>query len=461
MAFGAYYVASNTGERSAAASQDEGNIVSAFVGDLSSTATASGQIQSRRDAQLSLGVSGTVDEVYVREGDAVSAGDVLIQLDTDALERAVSQAEQNLIIQEANLVELLNGASAADLASAQAAVDNANANLENVLDGADPADIQAARASLTAAKAAYDELLKGADANSVTQAEANLRNAEAALRQAQSAYDEIAWMSNVGMMPQSLQLQQATNNYAAALASYSSATEGPAPDQIQQAKANVTQAQTNLQKLLHSPTPSEITNAKSQLAQAEAQLASLVDAASAEKIAIAKAQLEQARLNLKDAEATLTKATLTAPFDGVITGVHVAEGETATGLAAELVDTHNLEVMLSVDEVDVGELAVGQPAIITLETWPVKKSAGEIIAIAPKASAGNSAIVAYEVRLSLGESSLPIRAGHDRQRRPDYVSERKHPPGSQRGHHRRPPSWPVLRQQGCDQSRWQCQHRAG
>jgi len=37
--------------------------------------------------------------------------------------------------------------------------------------------------------------------------------------------------------------------------------------------------------------------------------------------------------------------------------------------------------------------------------------AGEIVSIAPKSSASNSAIVAYEVRLSLGETSLPVLIG--------------------------------------------------
>ena len=380
-------------------------------GSLEETATATGEIQPHRQAQLSLGVSGTVDEVAVREGSKVQAGDLLIRLDTAALERAVAQAEQNLIIQEANLTELLGGASEADLASARAAVKSAKVNLENVQDGADPKDIEAAQASLAAAQAATDELLKGPDANSMAQAEANLRNAEATLQQAQASYDQVSWRSDIARLPQSLELEQATNNYEVALANYNATIEGASDDKIKQAQANVSQAEANLQKLLDSPTPSELASAESQLAQAEAQLASLLDTASVEKIAIAEAQVEQARINLEEAQENLAKASLLAPFDGVITAVHVAEGETAAGLAADLVDTNSLEVVLSVDEVDIGELAVGQPAIITLETWPDEEIQGQIVSIAPKSSAGTGAIVSYEVRLSLGETDLPVLIG--------------------------------------------------
>jgi len=380
-------------------------------GSIGETATATGDIQPQREAQLSLGVSGTVDEVFVREGSEVQAGDVLVQLDTAALERAIATAEQNLIIQEANLAELLASTSEADLASARASVESAKVNLENVQDGADPKDIEAAQASLAAAQAAYDELLKGPDANSVAQVEANLRNAEATLQQAQASYDEVSWRSDIARLPQSLELEQATNSYKVALASYNATIEGASDDQIKQAQSNVTQAEANLQKLLDSPTPSELASAESQLAQAEAQLASLLDTASVEKIAIAEAQVEQARINLEEAQENLAKASLLAPFDGMITAVHVAEGETAAGLAADLADTNSLEVVLSVDEVDIGELAVGQPAITTLETWPGQEIQGQIVSIAPKSSAGTGAIVSYQVRLSLGETDLPVLIG--------------------------------------------------
>ena len=393
------------------ASDANAEIVTAFTGDLASTATATGDIQPQREAQLSLAVAGTVDEVFVREGSEVQADDVLVQLDTAALERAVSTAEQNLIIQEANLAELIDDASAADLASTQAAVDSAQANLENVLDGADAYDIDAARASLVSAQAAYADLLDGPDQDDIAQAEANLRNAEASLQQAQADYDEVSWRSDIARLPQSLALEQATNNYNVVLAAHNNASEDATNEQIKQSKSSIAQAEASLQKLLDSPSDAEVASAESQLAQAEATLANLLDGASAEKIAIYQAQVEQARINLEAAQENLADASLLAPFAGVITAVHLAEGEMANGLAVDLVDTNSLEVVLSVDEVDIGDLAVGQAAIIALETWPGEEIAGEIVSIAPKSSASNSAIVAYEVRLSLGETSLPVLIG--------------------------------------------------
>jgi RND family efflux transporter MFP subunit len=399
------------GLASAATQTPSGEVATAVRGDLSVTATASGNVEARREARLSLKVAGTVAEMPAGVGDKIKAGDALVRLETTVLERAVANAELNLRIQEANLKDLLDGSSEAEVTSAQAGVDSALAHLADVKDGANPDDIQAARASVASAQAAYDDLLDGPDAESVAQAQASLANAEATLRQAQAAYDRVAGNPDIAMRRESLDLQQATNNYGSAKAAYENVAQGATQEQIRQAKANLEQAQANLQKLLNSPTAAELASAESQLAQSQASLDSVTTGAGAEKVEVARAQVEQARLSLEEARENLDKATLRAPFDGIITAVHVAEGEQATGLAVEMADTNSLEIVLAVDEQDVGQLAVGQPAIITLETWPDREIQGKVASIAPKATAGNGGIASYEVRLDLADTDLPVRIG--------------------------------------------------
>ncbi|MCU0508128.1 MAG: efflux RND transporter periplasmic adaptor subunit [Anaerolineae bacterium] len=393
------------------ASVQSGEIVTVTVGDLSARATASGNVEARRDARLSLEVAGTVADVPVSVGDAVKAGDPLVLLDTAALERAVANAKLALEIQEANLSDLVDGATAAELASAQAAVDSARAHLADVQDGANPNDIASARANLASAQAAYQDLLDGPDGESVRQAEASLRNAEAALQQAQAAYDRVAGSPDIAMRREALELQQATNNLESAQAAYELATRGATDEQRKQAQASVEQARSTLQKLLDSPTAAELASAQSQLSQAEANLDTVTRGAGDAKAQVAQAQVEQAKLNLAEAEDSLAKATLRAPYDGVITAVHVQAGERASGLAVEMADTTALELVLGVDEVDIGGLAVGQPAVVTFETWPGVEVSGEIASIAPKATESNSAVVSYEVRVRLGATELPVRLG--------------------------------------------------
>jgi multidrug efflux pump subunit AcrA (membrane-fusion protein) len=62
----------------------------------SGTVVASGAISPVQITEISFAIPGTVNEVTVKEGDAVSAGQTLVKLDAVALESAVAQAEAAL-----------------------------------------------------------------------------------------------------------------------------------------------------------------------------------------------------------------------------------------------------------------------------------------------------------------------------------------------------------------------------
>lgn len=106
---------------------------------------ASGVVAPLQDANLSFTNVGRVTAVNVKVGDKVSAGDVLVQLDTSILEARVREAEANLAYAQISLEYLIRnvgckGVSCApfqqqldvannDVAKAQALVDSAKAVL--------------------------------------------------------------------------------------------------------------------------------------------------------------------------------------------------------------------------------------------------------------------------------------------------------------------------------------------
>jgi len=138
----------------------------------------------------------------------------------------------------------------------------------------------------------------------------------------------------------------------------------------------------------------------------------LLRGATEEQIAAAEAEVAQAEINLADAQASLAAMSVTAPFDGVVTAVNYNEGEFASGPVIDLVDIASLEVVLEVDEIDVGRLQVGQPTRITLETWPQQAIDGEVASIAPGATIDpGSSLVLYEVHVRLGATDLPVLVG--------------------------------------------------
>ena len=116
-----------------------------------------------RYADLSLRASGTVAEVFVHEGDAVEAGQLLARLDNDRQAIAIAQAEAQVSSAQARVAELKAGARAEEIAAVEAAVDLARANLAKLIEGSRPEDVSAAQAAFAAAEANLQELLKAQD----------------------------------------------------------------------------------------------------------------------------------------------------------------------------------------------------------------------------------------------------------------------------------------------------------
>ena len=420
----------------AAAQQPEtGDVVTAFIGDLSSSATASGQVVAQRDAQLSLTTNGTVAEVFVAVGDEVNAQDPLLVLETAVLERAVTNAEQNLAIAENNLATLLAPPSEADRLSAEANVASAQAALDDLLDGPNEdeitsleASLRAANADVAAASARLSDQNSGGTAEEIRAAELQLDLAQRNATTAAQEHSTILVMEPEGPLTQDRlddmefnarqTAVQANADLAAAQENYNNVVNGDsnsiASSQagVGSAAANRDIAQARLDQLLAGPTEAEIAASEATLAQAEASLDQLLRGATDAQIASAEVQVAQAGIALERAQNDLAKATLHAPFAGVITAVNINQGEQTGAILMEIVDTNSLEVILDVDEVDIGNISVGQPAVITLESWPNDEIEAEVVTIAPrqKVNQGN-ALVTYEVSMSLGDTELPVLVG--------------------------------------------------
>ncbi len=426
-----------------------GETVTIVRGDLEASATAAGRVTAQRKAALALAGAGTVQTVFVQEGDEVRAGDALVQQELEGLQRAVQSAEQAVAIQRANLEQVQAGPTAAQLAAAEAAVNSAQTQLDDLLDGPSAQEIAAAEANVRAAQAnvarasqQLGDTQAPADESAILQAQSALADAEEAVLQAERNHQSLLeceqlengeWSCAPRELPfvsaedaaellrqAELAVVQARQNRDAAQAELARLQGGAGENVVGASQASVAQAaaqrdaaQANLDLLLAGATEAEITAARSSLAEAQANLARMQAGASAVELARAEAQLAQAEIALQRAQVNLEKATLRAPFDGLVTAVYAGEGELASGVAVELLDMASLQVVLDVDEIDIGDLAVGQEATLTLQPWPDEEIASRVLAVAPAANnlMLNSAIASFRVRLALPETGLAVREG--------------------------------------------------
>lgn len=288
---------------------------------------AEGVVVPAQYATLSMPASGIVAEILVQEGAMVEAGQAIVQLTNAHQRAAVAEAEAALASAQAGLDALQAGARSQEIDAAQASLDATQARLAWLVEGARPEEIAAAEASLAAARATLQRLYDGPDEHTRIAVKADLDNAEAALRQAQTAYDLVAASKEIAMLPQSLQLEQATNAYEAAKARYDALYAEPDADLVANARAQVKQAQANLDRLREPVTENEIAEAEAMVRQAEAQLELLVSGSRTEEVAAAQAAVDQARAGLEQAQASLDDTQLRAPFAGTVATLYVKEGE--------------------------------------------------------------------------------------------------------------------------------------
>jgi HlyD family secretion protein len=295
--------------------------VKAFTGDLSGSINGSGHLEPEQKASLSMATTGIITQVKVKVGDQVKAGDVLVQLDDADAQQALQKAQ--VAVQQA-----------------QISVDSAQYDYDSKT-GWSPNDSQLAAAV------------------------ASMANSQAAVKAAQSDYDKVRWLPFISATPQSLALEQATNNFT-------------------KAKADLDYVLSNRPSI--SPARLALENAKLSLSSSEIDLASAKNA--------------------------LAKTTLQAPFAGTVTAVNVSVGETASGPVVEMATMNTLNVVLDVDEVDIGAIEINQPALITFDAYPGAQAQGHVTSIPPKAEAASSTdIVQYKVKVTIDKADVKLLVG--------------------------------------------------
>ncbi len=308
----------------------------------------------------SSGLSGTLAEVYVISGQQVKKGDPLARIDDTDLRTALQQAEASRAVLETQI----KNESAPALAG----------------------DITEAEASLYSAQAELARLKELPSEDAITQAAADLSLREVELRQAQEAYDQVAYAQGVGMSPQAADLQRATLNYERAQAIYNEATQPATASQLAAARANVLQAQNRLDKLKAGLRP-------------EAQ-------------AVNEARLNEARLKVAEAQTNLVKAMLLAPWDGLVTAVNAAPGVSTGSATMTIAQVEPLHFATSnFSERNLADIHPGDKATLYLKSYPNTPIPALIYRIDLQAARKDGDTALFTVYLDFNSGEMEVRPG--------------------------------------------------
>lgn len=223
----------------------------------------------------------------------------------------------------------------------------------------------------------------------ITRAQITLRTAEHSLDEARDLY---TWPE--------IEVAEAEVDNAEAFLQYV-LNRGLSEETLRYAQARLTAAEAKLNAMINSYDTEEVAIKKMEVALAE------------ESLELGQQSLEQIRQSLEQARKNLNKATLTAPFSGIIASVDVDEGDIvlATTKIIHLIDPTSMELRIEVDEIDIPVVEPNQMVIIDVDALPALQLEGRVISISPL-STKLAGVVLYEVTIGFAvPEGSGLRAG--------------------------------------------------
>jgi HlyD family secretion protein len=297
----------------------------------------------------------------------------------DVIAAAQRDADSNastLQTAQANLAQLRNP-TAADIASAQAAVD-------------------AARQTMTSAEDLWQMVQAGNLAetklSSGSVAQLGYESAKASYDAARLKLSTLQNPTAAAIQSAQTQVDNAQSNYRAAVSKLNTLKSTPTQQDILQAQAAVDKSRTSVEaaqaKLdqLQNPTDNDIQIAQLAVQQAEQTLALQQQPYTAQDLQAARAVVDQSQAALGAARIQLSQATLVAPFDGVITLRLVSPGAlvSPTTPIATLYG-NDMDIPVSFEESSLSLLKPGLDATLTFSAYPGQPFTGKISSVYPSA----------------------------------------------------------------------------
>ena len=392
------------------------------------TVAAPAELAPAARAAVTTSVSGEVVELAVDDGDRVQAGDLLVRLSSDELEQQIEQAE-----------EAVAAARAAGEGAAGAGLDLAPVvgSLRGQVDTVLPGLIGALDAQVAAAESALGSAVLGL--TEVTDAADDLRG-EVLDALEDGDVLEVA----DGIDPDDL--PQGPDGSAAI-------------EQLEDAQREVHEARGQL-----AATQASFREASGELEEVEAQLAAQTEATEAAQSAAVEAQVEQAQAALDATEARLDELTVQAPIDGVVQlerdrggpgppagggldgldglgdlggladdvpdlgELGSSDGAAGSGddrpltvgsqlgagqVLATVYDLSSFTAQVQVDELDIVEVATGQPVEVLVDAFAGQELRGRIerVAIEPVRDPAGGARYPVTVALTDVPEDVELRVG--------------------------------------------------
>ncbi|MBN1258227.1 efflux RND transporter periplasmic adaptor subunit [Candidatus Peregrinibacteria bacterium] len=430
-------------------------------GTITSSVAGTGQVSVLSQIELKPKASGDVVKVYMTEGQSVKAGALLVQLDSSEAAKTVRDAKVSLESAKISLEKLQQPADALSytqaqnsLTSAKQAKEKAESDLEKAYDDTFTS-ISNTFLDMPSVATGVDNVLYRFDYSqgqknidyyfdliNHLEEETNIGkykdNADSTYQTARKAYDqnfldykatsryaateEIETLLNetYDMAKSVAEAVKNTENYLSFVKDRLSQRNLDIPSQLtahQTNLANYTETvNTHLVSLLNAK--NTIKNCKDTInannltikekTEAVAQLEAGTDPLDIKSAELAVRQKQNA---LYDANQTLGNYSVRAPFDGIIAGISVKKGgSVSSGTSMGTLITNQRLAEISLNEVDVAKISIGDKAVLTFDAIEDLTLTGAVQEIDTLGTV-NQGVVSYNARIGFDTQDERVKVG--------------------------------------------------
>jgi membrane fusion protein (multidrug efflux system) len=368
-------------------------------GEISGIVTLSGEIRPRSQQMLTARVSGLLDRLLVDLGSLVQEGQALAEIDRASFDLRAVQSEASLATAEARHAALLAGSSSDETAQAEAVLRGARARLDALekQPAGDAPDVllqklQAARQRVASLEAGSVFETGRADAT-VTAARNRVEQLQ---RESNSAQNQNA-------LAEARQALRQAEEHAAASRRTSNAEE------LARARQELLSMQDQLLLARTSIGQAELEAARAAVEAAEIGLKRAGSGRSEAEIKAALAEVQRAQMHREVARIQAREATIVAPFAGMISEVHAPAGTlVAPGTPVLTLVPPNYEVVVPFPELQIGQVAVGQPVKVGVDAYQSEEFVGTVRSVAPVVDPRTRTVA---VRVEVSDPGYKLKSG--------------------------------------------------
>ena len=387
--------------------------------EFESTVSVSGKVVAEQYANLGFDQSGRVSAIYVKVGDTVKSGAVIASIDNSDVRSNIFQKQANLEKEMANLAALKVGTRPEEIAVSQQKYDDAISALSVAMKSA---YLQTEYATTNKA----DSLFTNGDSvnptlNIQAQSDTEKRSLESdrlVLRD-----NLINWKSTLANMGTST---TSINN--ARLVTYNSLTAAKSFfDRLGSTVANLTPGSSGLTQVVIdeykltvnagaqsvSSAASTEQTAESNWSSSKESLTLVSSGTTKEKIDAQLASVKAAQADLDSTRAQLSKTSIIAPFDGIVTKMDAKVGEIASPQVSEIsiMSVGAFEIDSYVPEINIAAISLNNHANITLDAYGDEVKFGASIQAIDPAETMRDGVSTYKTKLQFDEVDDRIKSG--------------------------------------------------